>query len=351
MNSIWSLPFALTFMTTLFLSFTIVPLLACLSFSFVVAIMSRKFVVNKLQTVPPATAVLITGTSSGIGFDAVLRLAAAGFTVFATVRKQADADRLKLAAKTNTLIKDDAIKPLILDVTNESQLKAAVTQVKTVLSTEGKQLYGIVNNAGMAEPGPMELIPLSALKYQFDANVFGVIAVTQAFLPLLRQCAIPGYKPRVVIVSSVVGHVSMAGNSAYCASKHAIEALGDGLRQELKKFNIVVSLVKPGAIDTSFGKTLMAGTDKNVDVAEGVSTSVSRDVRSSYRASMDKMVKFMSNVKTGTVSIVSDTIVSALLDSQPLPRYLSGELNCTSTACINDFIGSVFCACFISMAF
>ncbi|MEX0791398.1 MAG: SDR family NAD(P)-dependent oxidoreductase, partial [Actinomycetota bacterium] len=168
-------------------------------------------------------AVVITGASTGIGRATAPRLAAIGFRVFAGVRKQADADSLKQEAP--------AVTPLILDVTDEHSIAEAATAVKAAVGANG--LAGLVNNAGITVPGPLEFLPAEDLRRQFEVNVIGPIAVTQAFMPLLRAG-----KGRIVNVGSIGGRVSTPFLGAYSASKFAIEAISDALRVELRPWGI-----------------------------------------------------------------------------------------------------------------
>ncbi len=165
--------------------------------------------------------VVVTGASTGIGAHAAITLAQQGFLVFAGVRKEADGQNLLAEAPT--------IVPLILDVTKKDTIDAALEQVQGTLATRGLPLVGLVNNAGVAGgTTPVEFLSLDAMRALFDVNLFGAIAVTQAFLPLLRQS-----KGRVINISSMAGVLSAPLMANYCASKHALEAFSDSLRVEL----------------------------------------------------------------------------------------------------------------------
>jgi len=327
-NAIWTFPFAVSFALSLLISFTFIPLLTCFIISYVTAFVARRYIVNKVRPVPKNSAVLITGASTGIGYDAALRLAADGFTVFATVRKQSDADKLILSAKGFTGLDANKLIPLLLEVTDAKQINDTVEYVKKYLNENNLQFYGLINNAGYGEGGVIELMPLDSVRKQFEVNVFAPIALTQAFLPLLRQCKIPAYSPRIILVSSVVGHISTAGNGVYCASKHALEALGDALRQELRKWKIDVCLVEPGIIRTSFKSTLEVGLHENLDkepVKGSTASNASDDIRQHYSKSVHNMLKEVGEkYPYNEPSITSDAIQAALLDSQPLQRYLAG---------------------------
>ena len=180
--------------------------------------------------------VLITGASTGIGEACALELDRRGFRVFAGVRRDEDAEQLRQKASARLL-------PVMLDVTNAESIAAAVEVVRAALGQQG--LLGLVNNAGLAVPGPLELLPIDQLRRQFEVNVFGQIAVTQAFLPMLRLA-----RGRIVMISSISGRVAAPFVGPYAASKHALEALSDSLRVELRRWGITVSLIEPGNVKT-----------------------------------------------------------------------------------------------------
>lgn len=180
-------------------------------------------------------AVLITGTSTGIGRACALHLDAHNFRVFACVRKIADAESLQAAASSR-------LTTVLLDVTDSASISAAVVQVTK--STE-QGLYALVNNAGLVVQGPLEYVPIEQSRRLLEVNVIGVLAVTQAFLPLLRQG-----QGRIVNIGSESGVLALPGVSIYAASKFALEAITDALRIELKTSGISVSIVEPGNIET-----------------------------------------------------------------------------------------------------
>jgi len=179
---------------------------------------------------------VITGTSSGIGEDAAKFFANKGWTVFAGVRKEADAERLRNC--------DPNIKPLILDVTDQKQVDKAFEEVRVAVGSDG--LDALVNNAGFSYMGPVEILPLSKVQKQFDVNVFGVIRVTQAALPLLRI----GPPGRIVNVSSVASEAPGPLTGFYSGSKAALDCISESLRRELADWGIKVSVLKPGPVDT-----------------------------------------------------------------------------------------------------
>jgi len=184
--------------------------------------------------------VVITGTSSGIGRASASRLAKAGFRVFAGVRKEADARSLHA--------EHPAIEPIAIDITDAASIASAKTQLEAMLDG----LDGLVNNAGIGLMAPMEHVPLDELRRQFEVNVIGQVAVTQALLPLIRRA-----RGRIVNMGSVVGHITMPFGGVLCGCKTAFGAINDALRLELRPFGIHVSVIEPGSISTpAVDKTL-----------------------------------------------------------------------------------------------
>jgi NAD(P)-dependent dehydrogenase (short-subunit alcohol dehydrogenase family) len=194
----------------------------------------------------PGQSILITGATSGIGRDAALRLAAAGHLVLAGGRR---ADALASLAGDS----GGRVEPLVLDVTDPGSVEAAAGLVER--RTGGRGLDVLVNNAGYALPGPLEALAEADLRELFDTNLFGLLAVTRAFLPAMRERG----RGRVVNVGSIMGRVAMPLLGAYNASKHAVAAVTDALRMELAPFGITVVLVEPGAIRTGFATRALAG--------------------------------------------------------------------------------------------
>ncbi|HVZ31667.1 MAG TPA: SDR family oxidoreductase [Polyangiaceae bacterium] len=187
--------------------------------------------------------VVITGASSGIGRASALLLAERGMRVFAGVRKPADASELSAASA-------GAVLPIEIDVTDRAHIARAADAVREQLGVSG--LDGLVNNAGIATPAPIEYMGDEVLRRQFEVNVFGQVAVTQAFLPLIRQ----GHG-RIVNIGSVGSHLALPFGGALCASKAAFSMLSDALRLELRPSGIHVCLIEPGAIHTpAVDKTL-----------------------------------------------------------------------------------------------
>src|SRR6202162_4291161 len=198
--------------------------------------------------------VVITGASTGIGWATAKLLLERGFRVFGSVRKQADADRLKSEFGTN-------FTPLLFDVTDEAAVLAAARTVRAGLN--GETLTGLVNNAGIAVAGPVLELAADEFRRQMDVNVIGPIIATQAFGPLLgSDPSLKGPKGRIVMISSVAGRSGNPLMSAYSASKHAIEGLSESLRREMMLFGIDVIIVAPGAV-----KTPIWGKAEEVDIS------------------------------------------------------------------------------------
>ena len=186
--------------------------------------------------------VLVTGVSTGIGYSATQNLLQSGYRVFGSVRTSEDANRLQSEFGSN-------FTPLIFDVRDEDAIKKAASDVETQMSDKGK-LIALVNNSGIALGGPMQHLPTDVFRKQFEVNLFGVVSVTRAFLPLLGAHKGSSHKGRIVMISSVSGKRSFPFVSPYTASKHALEALSDSLRREMMLYGIDVVIIEPGPIKT-----------------------------------------------------------------------------------------------------
>ena len=204
------------------------------------------------QSLRDRPAVVITGASTGIGAASAVELARRGFSVFAGVRKRCDGERLKAQSPH--------IVPLLLDVTDAGQIAAAAETVGRAVGDAG--LAGLVNNAGIVVAGPLEILPLDQLRLQLEVNVVGQIAVTQAFLPLLRKA-----RGRIVNMGSFNGRIASPYLAPYAASKHALEALSDAMRLELRAWGIRVSVIEPGATTTPIWDKSLAAADAWADEA------------------------------------------------------------------------------------
>lgn len=247
--------------------------------------------------------VLLTGASTGIGRACVLHLDSQGFQVFATVRNQADARSLQGEASGRLI-------PLLLDVTDPESIAAACEQVQNDVGEAG--LSGLVNNAGIARAGPIEFLPLSDYRLTLNVNFFGTIAVIQAFLPLLRTA-----RGRIVNISSVSGLVASPFMSPYGSSKHALEALSDALRVELRPWGVYVSIVNPGHIRTPIW-------EKSLDAIESSMQSWPDQVYRLYGPAMDA-ARHRATSRGGTSAItVARAVEHALTARRPKNRYLVG---------------------------
>jgi NAD(P)-dependent dehydrogenase (short-subunit alcohol dehydrogenase family) len=219
--------------------------------------------------------VVITGASTGIGYAAAAELARHGYHVFGNVRKPSDAERLQLALGDN-------FTPLIFDVTDQTAVQAAARQVETRIGAGG--LAGLVNNAGIAVAGPLIRLTWDELYQQFAVNLFGLLAVTQAFLPLLGAYKFAPHPPgRIVNISSVSGRIAYPFLGPYAASKHALEGLSDSLRRELIVYGIDVIVIQPGAVRTPIwdkaehlNPDLYSETDYNAVLAKMQKAAVAR---------------------------------------------------------------------------
>jgi NAD(P)-dependent dehydrogenase (short-subunit alcohol dehydrogenase family) len=252
---------------------------------------------------------LITGASTGIGEATALRLASAGWTVLAGVRSDQDGERL--VAKDSS----GRIEPIALDVTNFEQIRKAAGRVSALGGGEASpgRLDALVNNAGIGYGGPLELLHPDDLRKQFDVNVLGQVAVTQALLPALRAA-----QGRIVFMSSVGGRVAMAFTAPYAASKHAIEALGDALRVELASSKVQVALVEPGSVATPIWDKARESGDQ---------VTVPPQLQKEYGnvpAAMDKALK--DTAKRGVpAEQVAQTIERALTSRRMKSRYVVGR--------------------------
>ena len=188
----------------------------------------------------PSKAVLITGCSSGIGRATALRLAGSGWTVYATARRLEDIGDLKAAG----------CRTLALDVTDEQSMRAAVAEVERAEGAVGV----LVNNAGYSQSGALETVPIESARRQFETNVLGPVRLTQLVLPRMREQR----WGRIVNVGSMGGRLSFPGAGHYHATKHALEAISDAMRFELRGFGIEVILLEPGLITTEFGNAATA---------------------------------------------------------------------------------------------
>jgi NAD(P)-dependent dehydrogenase (short-subunit alcohol dehydrogenase family) len=248
--------------------------------------------------------VLITGASTGIGRATALRLDAAGWRVFAGVRKQEDAAALNE-------IGSEHLTPLILDVTDAEQIAAAAARVEAE-SEAG--LDGLVNNAGIAVPGPLETLPLDDFRRQVEVNLTAQVAVTQAMLPLIRPA-----RGRIVFIASIGGRIAFPLNGAYHAAKFGIEAVGDVFRQELRPWGISVSIVEPGSIDTPIW-------ERGAQNAEEIEARAHPEQEALYGKAIASFRKVVQDLADRGIppEKVAEAISHALESGRPRTRYLVG---------------------------
>jgi NAD(P)-dependent dehydrogenase (short-subunit alcohol dehydrogenase family) len=249
-------------------------------------------------------AVVVTGSSTGIGRACALHLDRLGFKVFAGVRKQEDGERL--SAETS-----ERFEPLILDVTDPEHISRAAARVAEATQD---RLAGLVNNAGIGVGGPLELMPLNDFRRQIEVNLIGQVAVTQAFIPAMRRA-----RGRLVFISSIGGLVATPYMSPYHASKFGIEAVGDALRQELRRFGVQVSIVEPGSIATPIW-------DKGRATAQEVRGNLSAEGQELYGESLAHTEKLLRETarRGSPPEKVAKVVVHALTARRPRTRYLVG---------------------------
>jgi NAD(P)-dependent dehydrogenase (short-subunit alcohol dehydrogenase family) len=246
--------------------------------------------------------VVVTGASTGIGWGCAKVLTASGFRVFGSVRKQADAERLAQQLGPN-------FSPLIFDVTDEAAVAAAAKQVDAAL--RGETLFGLVNNAGIAVPGPLLYQKIEDFKQQIAVNLTGHLIVIQAFAPLLGAGrARKGAPGRIVMISSVGGKNASPFLGAYNASKFALEGMSESLRRELIPFGIDVIVVAPGTVATSMW-----------DRRDAVNVAAFADTPYAHALARLK-VHMITNARRGLPpEQVGETIKTALTASRPRARY------------------------------
>lgn len=246
--------------------------------------------------------VLVTGTSSGIGRATAAQLAAGGFTVFAGVRSERDAESVATI---------DGVRPVTIDVTNPESITAAFRTI----AQSGVPLHGLVNNAGIAMGGPLEYLPLDDLRRQLEVNVIGTMAVTQGAIPLLRQT-----RGRIVSVGSIASRFGAPFIGPYSASKAAVAMLMDSLRFELAPAGIAVVLFEFAAVKTPIWEKGRALKD---DLTARLPEQALRD----YGPFIEAAVKQIDHEERVGLNpaIVAAAIASALTVPHPRPRYVIGK--------------------------
>jgi len=245
--------------------------------------------------------VLVTGATGGIGKNIALRLARQGCHVFATGRRT---DALNALIQESGGLSLDALR---LDVTDRNSIAAAKEEVDRI--TDGYGLDVLINNAGFGLLAPMEMIDDEDMRRQFDTNVFGLMAVTQAFLPAMRERR----SGRIINISSLVGKFSPPMQGIYSATKHAVEAISDSFRRELGAFGIDVVIVEPGAIVTGFEDTARTTLSKYQTAGSPYETALDR---------YQEMVAATYRYAPGP-ECVARTVAHAVKIRSPAARYVS----------------------------
>jgi len=241
--------------------------------------------------------VLVTGASSGIGRSTAIEFARRGDIVFAAARREEVL--AELAAAT------PGIRALAMDVSDPSSVDQA--WAKILADTGGAGVDVLVNNAGFALSGPVEVLPGTEVRRQFDTNVFGLLKVTQAALPTMRARG----RGRIINISSVVGRTAFAGMGVYSASKYAVEALSDALRQEVAGFGVKVILIEPGFVATGIGE---AG-NQHGEADEAVPEAYAEMVKSGAKYLAEQIAK---GIRPEQVAV---TIADAARRKNPRDRY------------------------------
>lgn len=249
-------------------------------------------------------AVVVTGASTGIGEACALRLDRMGFAVFAGVRKEADAEALR--ARTS-----DRLTTVLLDVTREQDIERAVGIVAEAVDDAG--VAGLVNNAGIAVGGPLEFLPVDALRHQLEVNCIGQVAVTQAFLPLLRRGL-----GRIVNIGSVSGVMAFPFIGAYSASKFALEAVTDALRVELRPSGIRVSIIEASEIETPIW-------NKSLEAANEMIARLPPQGRAWYGTALGAIKDRLALRRGVPADHVVRVVVHALTAPRPKTRYVVGR--------------------------
>ena len=249
---------------------------------------------------------MITGASTGIGAACALHLDRLGWKVFAGVRRQADAEALKAQGSPR-------LTPIALEVTDTLSISTAASAVSGAVGPAG--LTGLVNNAGIVVPGPIEFLPLADLRRQLEINVIGQVAVTQAFLPLIRASV-----GRIVNMGSISGLMATPFTGAYSASKFALEAMTDALRLEVAPWGISVSIVEPGAVATPIW-------EKSAQTAETMLGSVPPEALVLYADAIEAVKRTAAEAAKRAVDPVdvARIVEHALTAAKPRTRYVVGR--------------------------
>ena len=245
--------------------------------------------------------VVVTGASTGIGQATALRLARAGFVVLAGVRREEDGAALRA--------QDAGIEPVLVDVTDAGQIAGLAQRVG------GAPLAGLVNNAGIAVAGPLEGIPLDLVRRQYEVNVFGLLAVTQALLESIRTG-----QGRIVNIGSIGGRINTPFVGPYSSSKAAVRSLSASLRRELRPWDLHVALVEPGALDTPIWRKGEQGAQETID-------ALPDRVRTLYARPLEALVAATRKIAAGASSPdeAAQAVEHALTAERPKAIYTVGR--------------------------
>lgn len=246
-------------------------------------------------------AVLVTGAGGGVGRATTRALAGRGFRVYAAVRERDTGD--------GELSQHPEVRTLRLDITDPDSVGEALAQV---LADGCTGLHGIVNNAGIIVQGPLELVSARDLRHQFDVNVFGTVAVTQAFLPLLRAG-----RGRLVNVTAATARVAGPFFGPISASKAALQSLSDAQRLELAHWGLPVVVIEPGLMDTAIFAKSAAATAR-------ATAALTPAEQALYEAQVHAVETALAKSKPSSPAIVADAVVKALTARKPKPRYTVG---------------------------
>jgi len=244
---------------------------------------------------------VVTGTSSGIGFETALALAREGYYTYATMRDTKKSDKIKELVQKENL----NIDVLELDVDDENSAKTAIQKILD----QKQRIDVLVNNAGWGLWGCVEDVSVDEFKAQFDTNFFSIIRLIQEVGPTMRKQG----SGTIVNISSVVGRIGFPASPAYISSKFALEGLSESLRFELAPFGVNVVIIEPGVIKTNFMKNLRMAKKAESD-------AVYRDITIKVVSGVKMMAEMGTHPKE-----VADTIVKAVKDEKPLPRYIVGN--------------------------
>jgi NAD(P)-dependent dehydrogenase (short-subunit alcohol dehydrogenase family) len=244
---------------------------------------------------------VVTGTSSGIGFETALALAREGYYTYATMRDTTKSDKIKELGKKDNL----KINVLELDVDDENSVKNTIQKILD----EKQRIDVLVNNAGWALWGCVEDVSVDEFKTQFDTNFFSIVRLIQEVGPTMRKHG----SGTIVNISSVAGRIGFPTSSAYISSKFALEGLSESLRLEMAPFGVNVIIIEPGVIKTNFMKNMTMAKKSELD-------TVYRDITVKVVSGVKMMAEMGTHPKE-----VADTIVKAVKDEKPLPRYIVGN--------------------------